>query len=82
MSKADIISAAEDNSKWIDQNYEQLTRKYNRRWIAVLDKKVIDSDKNLDKITARLRKRLGNKYSGVVVEYITNKPLNMILPLM
>ncbi len=82
MSKADVISAAEANSKWIDKNYEKLTRQYNNRWIAVLDKEVIDSDRDLDKITARLRKRLGNKYSAAVVEYISSKPLNMILSIM
>ena len=79
MSKADIISKAEGSHKWIDEQRDQLTKKYNNRWIAVLDRNVIDSDSDLERIAARLRKKLGDKYSEVVIEYVTNKPLNMIL---
>ena len=79
MSKVDLISKAEANHKWIDERHDQLTKKYNNRWIAVLDGDVIDSDTDLEKITKRLRKKLGLKYSTVVIEYISDKPLNMVL---
>jgi hypothetical protein len=79
MSKAEIISEAQDNSKWIDANYEALVHDYDGNWVAVLEHRVIDADKNLDEIMKRLRRNLGDKYSGVVVEYISSKPLNMVL---
>ena len=77
--KASIISKAESGHKWIDENHISLARKYNRKWIAVLERNVIDSDTDLEKLTARLKKSLGNRHSQVVIEYIATKPLNMVL---
>ena len=79
MSRAVIISKAEGNHKWIDENLDRLSKKYNDSWIAVLDKSVVDSDTSLEQIVTRLKGKLGERYSEVVVEYVTDKPLNMVL---
>jgi intergrase/recombinase len=79
MSKIDIISRVEESHKWIDENRSRLIREYNNRWISVLDRTVIDSDSELDRLTERLRKRLAHKYQEVVIEYISDKPLNIVL---
>ncbi|MHB1908877.1 MAG: DUF5678 domain-containing protein [Nitrososphaerales archaeon] len=79
MSKTDVISRAQINHKWIDMKRDELAREYNNKWIAVLDRNVIDSDSDLGAITSRLRKKLGQKYSKAVIEYVTNEPMNMVL---
>lgn len=75
----ELIAKAEENSKWLGHNYERLTRKYNDKWVAVVDRSVIDSDKDLQTLVTRLRKRLGRRYSEASIEYVTKKPITMVL---
>ena len=79
MSIAELISRAEENRKWLNLNYKQLTERYNDKWVAVLDKDVVDYDRNLKRLARRLRKGLDKKYSEVAIEYVTKKPINMVL---
>lgn len=79
MSIVELISRAEESSKWVSRNYGRLAERYNDKWVAVLDRSVVDYDGDLKSLTARLRKKLEKRYSEVVVEYVTKKPLNMVL---
>jgi hypothetical protein len=79
MSISELISKAEENNKWLNLNYERLAEKYNNECVGVLDRSVIDHDMNLKKLVTRLRKNLGERYSEVAIEYVTNKPIYMVL---
>ncbi len=79
MSIPELISRAEENRKWLSGNYRQLTQRYNNRWVAVLDKSVIDYDRDLKSLATRLRKKLDERYSEIAIEYVTKKPINMVL---
>lgn len=79
MSIAELISRAEENRKWLNLSYKQLTKRYDYKWVAVLDKSVIDYDGDLKRLAARLRKKLAGRYSEVAIEYVTKKPINMVL---
>ncbi len=79
MSTTKLIAKAEENSKWVGRNYERLTTQYDEKWIAVSDRQVIDSDKDLKSLVSRLKKNLKEKYPEVAIEYIAKKPLNMVL---
>ena len=79
MSVVELISRAAENRSWVSANYVDLARKYRDRWVAVLDKAVIDNDKDLEKLAKRLRKRLDKRYAEVAMEYVTKKPLIMVL---
>ena len=79
MSVVQLISRAAENRSWVSANYLDITKKYRDRWVAVLDKAVIDNDKNLEKLAKRLRKRLEKRYAEVAIEYVTQKPLVMVL---
>jgi uncharacterized protein (DUF1778 family) len=79
MSTVQIISKAAENRGWVDANYMSLTEKYSNRWVAVLDKTVIDSDTDLQKLARRLRKKLGERYSEIAMEYVTKKPIVLVL---
>jgi hypothetical protein len=64
------------NFKWVSSHYEELTKRFNNRWIAVLDEKVIESD---DSATS-LKMKLDRKYKedkerlkSVVLDFITDK---------
>jgi hypothetical protein len=79
LSTTELIARAEENSRWVGRNHARLVRKYNDKWVAVLDKRVIDSDKNLKTMVSRLRRTLGDRYSEVSIQYITKKPIYMVL---
>ncbi|MBI4258833.1 MAG: hypothetical protein HY619_07745 [Thaumarchaeota archaeon] len=79
MSIVEMITKAEENSKWLSENYGRLAERYNDRWVAVLDRDVIDYDKELRRLTARLRRRLKRRYSETAIEYVSKKPINMVL---
>ncbi len=74
-----MISKAEENSKWLNTNYHRLAEKYKEKWVAVLDKDITDHDSNLRTLARRLRKKLNKRYSEVAIEYVTRKPIDMVL---
>lgn len=78
MSRTEIISKADGNHRRINENTDRLAKKYNNTWIAVVDRSVIDSDASLETM-ARLKQKLAGRYSEVAIEYVTDKPLNMVL---
>ena len=79
MSVVQLIHKAAENRSWVTANYANLTKKYRDRWVAILDNAVIDNDKELQKLAKRLRVRLGKRYAEVAMEYVTEKPVVMVL---
>ena len=59
MSRKDIVLSARfwEDGKWAHRNYQNLSKKYPNKWIAVLNKKVISFSESLAKVkkeTARI----------------------------
>ena len=54
------------NVEWISETVANLRKRYGGRYIAVRDRRVIDSDKSLDDLLSRVRGR-----ESVTVEFIT-----------
>jgi len=65
------MSNQDKNFKWITKNFDELVKKYNNKWVAVCDEKVVGVEKSL----TALKKKLENKYKtdDTVFEFITNK---------
>ena len=59
-----------DNFKWFYSNYEELKRDYNDQYVAVKDRKQIDSDFNLDLLLRRLN--LYNCDESIAIEYVNS----------
>ena len=59
-----------DNFEWFHSNYEELKRDYNDQYIAIKDRKQIDSDFNLDLLLHRLN--LNNCDESIAIEYVNN----------
>ena len=57
-----------DNFKWFYSNYEELKRDYDDQYVAIRDRKQIDSDFNLDLLLRRLN--LYNCDESIAVEYV------------
>ena len=78
-NEAAIIAKAEENAKWISRNYGKLVERYEGLWIGVVEKSVVDSNKDLPELVARLKKRFPKRYSEASIEYVTNEPVAMVL---
>ena len=59
-----------DNFEWFYSNHEELKKNYNDQYVAIKDRKQIDSDFNLDLLLRRLN--LYNCDESIAIEYINN----------
>ncbi len=72
------ISEFERNQEWFRENFEKLLRDYRDRFVAVFQERIIDSGKDLEALARKVKaKTKGAK--GVYIEYVSDKPLEMIL---
>jgi hypothetical protein len=64
------------NFKWIGSHYEELTKKYNNKWVAVLGEKVVESDTSATALKMKVDKRYREekeRIRGVIFEFVTDK---------
>lgn len=69
----------EENVRWINGHYEKLKQKFNDEWVAVMEKKVVDHDKDLSRLIERLRRTYGEVYDEAAIEYVSRKEIDLIL---
>jgi len=74
-----VLSRYEDNVRWLSSRYDRLKMKYKDEWVAVLNKAVVDHDRELAKLVVRLRKKYPDAYSEIAVEYVTVREIELIL---
>ena len=48
-----------DDMDWVDKNYTELQKKYKDKWVAVVNKEVICSGTNLQKVREEAAKKTG-----------------------
>ena len=65
------------NHRWFRTHYEQLARSYDGKNICVYRRKVVDYDRNLQRLLNRVRK----KYPAdrAVVEFVSRRKRELIL---
>ena len=68
----------EKNQAWLQTHLPRLLKKYRNLFIAVWNQDVIDKDDTLENLTKRIHKKFKNS-KGIYVQYITDKPMEMIL---
>jgi hypothetical protein len=59
-----------DNFDWFYSNYQELKRDYNKQYVAVKEKRQIDSDYDLERLLKRLN--LYNCDESIAIEYVNN----------
>jgi hypothetical protein len=78
-SVADVLSEFQRNNRWIIDNYCNLKKQYNNRWVAVLNNAVVDHDSELKKLVKRLKTQHSKDYRQIAVEYITSEESELTL---
>lgn len=74
-----VLSRYEENARWLSRQYDRLKMKYKDEWVAVLNKTVVDHDRELARLVGRLRKKHPDAYSEIPVEYVTVREIELIL---
>lgn len=74
-----VLSRYEENARWLSRHYDRLKMKYKDEWVAVLNKAVVDHDRELAMLVERLRKKYPNAYGEIAVEYVTSREIELIL---
>lgn len=74
MEKEELFKILRENIKWFKENYEDLKRKYDNRWIMIHNKKVAKSASTFNEIV-----KIAKKYdpNTIIVEYIQSKQVAM-----
>ena len=73
------IKEAEQDSVWVAEHYAHLRRKYNREFIAVHHRRVVDHDRNGARLAKRLKARYRLDEPGITVTYVTKEKVDLIL---
>ena len=74
-----VLSRYEENVRWLSTHYDRLKMKYSDEWVAVLNKAVVDHDRELVRLVGRLREKYPDAYSEIAVEYVTVREIELIL---
>jgi hypothetical protein len=64
----DRIKKIKDRLEWFYSNYEYLRKYYPHKHVAIKDQRVIDCDKNLDKLLGRLQIR--DFRDSIAIEFV------------
>ena len=64
------IEKLKDNFDWFYSNYNESKRDYNNQYVAVKEKRQIDSDYDLERLLRRLN--LYNCDESIAIEYMNN----------
>lgn len=65
-----LFEEYKSNLNWIALNYQQLLLSYENKYVAVKDKKVIDSDRSLRKLLRRVESAQTSAWKTMTVLYI------------
>ena len=74
MEKEQLFRISRENIKWFKENYEDLKRKYDNRWILIHNKKVAESTSTFNEIMKAAKKHDPNT---IIVEYMESKQVAM-----
>lgn len=74
MEKEELFKIARANIEWFKENYEDLKKKHDKRWIIIHSKKVVDSTSTFNEMMKVARKYDQNT---IKVEYIESKQIAM-----
>ncbi|MCS7138757.1 MAG: DUF5678 domain-containing protein [Crenarchaeota archaeon] len=72
-----LFDIHESNRRWFEENYSVLVEKFDKRFIAIYDQTVVDSDPDLDKLISRVEAKF--PLEKVSIEYVTKEKIQLIL---
>ena len=77
----DVAIALTDFNKdfqWFLQSREKLLSKYENKWVAISNNKILDSDENLTTLIKRLKAK-GLQPEQTLIQFLSKEPIEAIL---
>ena len=69
-SDIDKLERLADNFEWFNSQNDSLKKELDRQYVAIQDKKILDSDTDLERLIKRLN--IKNYDKSIAIEYIYN----------
>jgi hypothetical protein len=76
----EVITPFKENNRWIIDNYDNLAAKFRDEWVAVLNLKVLDHDKDLKKLVDRIKAKHLNDYKQIAVDFVSTEEVEAVVP--
>ncbi len=74
------FKTAEDNMKWLVENYDRLKGKYGDSWVAVREGKVVAHDKEYERLLGVLKTlEINAELPTIAIDFISTIPPNFLL---
>jgi len=74
MERRELFEISRRNAEWLRDNYKNLKKEYDKRWIVIQDREVVKSASTFDEIMRTVRKYDPNR---ILVEYIQSEQVAM-----
>ncbi len=71
----ECFDASTESMKYLIQNYEDLAKRHDKKWIAVLDSQVVEVADSIEELSNAIKKHQRSKC--IVTEYVTTEPVAM-----
>lgn len=78
MNEIQVLLKFEESSKWFQSHIDDLRKNYENKFVAIKDKKVIGSSKDIEDIINRLEQK-NEKPNEIIIELITPQNLKILL---
>ena len=69
-SDLDKLERLADNFEWVHEQYDNLKETYDNQYVAIKDKKIVDTDIDHDRLVNRMN--ITNYDESIAIEYIYN----------
>ncbi len=65
-----VVKRYKENLNWFNYNYTMLRNKCANRYVAINDKKIVDSDRVLDELLERLKTNYHDSWYRFAIEFV------------
>jgi len=73
VDRRECVELSLENMKWYNDNEKALKEKYDKKWIAIRDGKVVEVDDRFQPMAKRVQAR--DDRDCLLVQYISKKPV-------
>ncbi|MEM2965216.1 MAG: DUF5678 domain-containing protein [Candidatus Bathyarchaeia archaeon] len=71
------LTRYEENAKWLTRSYDRYRQQYGGEYVAVDQQQILDHDRNLPKLVARIKKQ--HKDKPIFIQYVYREKPRLIL---
>ncbi len=65
-----VLKQYKENLNWFNYNYAVLRNRYLNRYVAINDKKIVESDRALDELLERLKTNYHDSWYRFAIEFV------------